>query len=200
MNEKQCPVCTVGTLVEITSTQTIRESYGGMASIALKDYRCDTCESTGDFFDENEALIHDHIEQLKKKAVQNILNDFISNNVSMAAIERALSLPQRTLTKWKNEVSNPSATGLTLLKFIRTFPWLLEVADNDFNFDTAQKIHISNAMKIFVESLKFSSGNLSKGFVTIESAANAISYYQEGADGFKNVGDNEFELITSECF
>ncbi|MCP4353876.1 MAG: NUDIX hydrolase [Desulfobacterales bacterium] len=73
----------------------------------------------------------------------------------MASIERALELPQRTLTKWKNGRTKPSATVITLLKFLRIFPWLLEVAENKFDYSTAQKIHIENAVNKLLASLSF---------------------------------------------
>ena len=121
----------------------------------IKNYHCSTCDSEGDFFNENEGKINDNIEILKGKSTKNILDDFIDNKISMSAIERALSLPQRTLTKWKNGVTNPSAAGLALLKYLRTFPWLLEVAEHNFDYNTAQKIHISSAVQKFLSSVDF---------------------------------------------
>lgn len=155
MIEKICPVCGLGTLVERGIDHVIKESYGGSVTLPIKEYYCDTCESHGDFFDENEDIIETKTEMLKKKAIENILNDFLDNGMSMAAMERALSLPQRTLTKWKNGVSLPTAPGIALMKFLRTFPWLLEVADHDFEYDKAQKIFLNNALNDFVTALNF---------------------------------------------
>lgn len=155
MSEKICPVCGLGQLEEQSVSRVIRESFGGSLTVSIKNYYCGICESDGDFFDENEKVIENEVEALKKNAINNILNDFSKNNISMAAIERALRLPQRTLTKWKKGASRPSASGMTLMKLLRTFPWLLEVADHDFDYNEAQKIYLRNALNKFVNSLSF---------------------------------------------
>ena len=87
----------------------------------------------------------------------------------MSAIERALSLPQRTLTKWKNGVIKPSAAGLALMKYIRTFPWLIEVAENNFEYNIAQKIYISSAIQIFLNSLNFDTKDFSEAGIIATS-------------------------------
>ncbi|MCI5218584.1 MAG: hypothetical protein D3914_05195 [Candidatus Electrothrix sp. LOE2] len=155
MSEKICPVCGLGQLEERSVARVIRESFGGSSTVSIKNYYCGICESDGDFFDENEKVIENEVEALKKNAIKNILNDFSRNNISMAAIERALRLPQRTLTKWKKGAIRPSASGMALMKLLRLFPWLLEVADHDFDYDEAQKTHLRNALNKFVSSLSF---------------------------------------------
>ncbi len=155
MNEKICPVCGLGQLEEKNDFRLIKESFGGSSSVSIKNYYCSVCESDGDFFDENEKILENEVETLKKRAIRNILNDFNANNISMAAIERALRLPQRTLTKWKKGSTLPTASGMSLMKFLRIFPWLLEVADHDFDYNEAQKIHLNNALEKFVGALSF---------------------------------------------
>jgi hypothetical protein len=55
-------------------------------------------------------------------------------------------LPQRTLSKWKNGVTNPSASGTALMKFLWLYPWLLEVAESQYDYAKAQKIYITSAL------------------------------------------------------
>lgn len=64
------------------------------------------------------------------------LND--KTDYSMAAIERVLHLPARTLYRMKSEKEYSSA-AIALLRMIRTFPWLLDVAAKDYDSEVAAK-------------------------------------------------------------
>jgi len=66
---------------------------------------------------------------------------------SYAGIERALQLPQGTLRKWVSGQTKPSKAGIALLQFIDACPWLVDVADENFNFDSAMKIMIVDSLK-----------------------------------------------------
>lgn len=166
MKDKVCPACGADTLTLRKEVQVLKESFGGQKKVPVNEYYCSTCESTGDFFNENEDIIETNLKLLKKQSIRNILNDFSKVKISMSAIERALSLPQRTLTKWKNGDTNPSSTGLALMKYLRIFPWLLEVAENNFDYNSAQKIHIKDAVRMFLNSAKFDSRDFTETGIT----------------------------------
>jgi len=71
---------------------------------------------------------------LRESKVQSAIAmlEYLSNSgVSNAYLERALRLPARTTARWKGGVI--SAASLSLLRLVRTFPWLLDVADADFD-------------------------------------------------------------------
>ena len=190
MNDKTCPVCGANALILRTESQVLKESFGGQKEIKIKNYYCSTCESTGDFFNENEAILNNNINLLKTQSIKNILNDFSENKISMSAIERALSLPQRTLTKWKNGVSTPSSTGLALMKFLRTFPWLLEVAENNFDYNIAQKIHINSAIQKFLNLINFNTHDFSEARI-IATSQSAFLYMEfDKSPNFVNYPDN----------
>jgi len=114
----------------------------------------------GDFFNENEEITEKALSKLNEIYVKEIIEYFNEKNISLAGIERAVGLPQRTLTKWKNNFSSPSAAGVALLKYLRTFPWLLEVAEQKFNYDIAQKIFLEAAFNTFVNSIHFKSSGI----------------------------------------
>ena len=143
MNDKKCPICGIGELEIIPDEIKLSDTFGGELILTVNIYKCTTCESEGDFFNKNEKIIASAYEDLNNKAVHSILESLRTDKIKMAGIERALGLPQRTITKWKNNVSKPSASALAMLKFIRTFPWLLEVADNGFEPQKAQRIAFS---------------------------------------------------------
>lgn len=139
INNIICPACGSHEIIKIETNDFIKEAYSDGESIQLINYTCGDCHSEGDFFNENEEKINRAIVRQNKNAISNILNDFIEQKITLSSIERVLGLPQRTLIKWKNGNNYPSAAGITLLKMIRTFPWLLEVAENQYDYNISQQ-------------------------------------------------------------
>ena len=146
MNKKSCPVCGSEEIIEKKKTISISEPFFGQSNIEVFENVCCSCKSIGDFFNQNESLLEETIKELKQKSVKKILEYFIDKKISMSSIERALEMPQRSLTKWKNNTSKASSAGIALLRFVRLFPWLLEVAENKYDFQVAQKIQINNSI------------------------------------------------------
>ncbi|MDD3538925.1 MAG: hypothetical protein AB7V60_04820 [Candidatus Caldatribacteriota bacterium] len=146
-DKKICPACGSEEIYETKKTIKIKEPFAGEESIVITENICLVCESKGDFFDQNEEIIENTIKRLKQKSVENILKHFIENKRSLSSIERALEIPQRTLAKWKNKISKTSAAGIALLRFIRLFPWLLEVAENKYDPQKAENIMLDNVMQ-----------------------------------------------------
>lgn len=64
--------------------------------------------------------------------VYNIVKKFTEKGMSNPHLERVLDIPQRTIEKEKD---NPSPELVALLRIINLFPWMLEVADNNFDPD-----------------------------------------------------------------
>ena len=156
MTKKICPACGTEDIIERKTPHLINEAFGGGREIDIVEDRCKVCGTVGDFFSQNDALISEAIDQCKSLAVKNILQDFLDRAAtSMSSMERALELPQRTLTKWKNGQTKPSAAGRALLKMLRIFPWLLDVAENKFDYEKGQRIHINEAMRELVSNMSF---------------------------------------------
>lgn len=155
MTERLCPVCGSPDIKEEKVVVALEEPFGGQANVETHEVVCSVCGSRGDFFNENEEIMDNAYKSLKQKSIENILNDFIDHRVSMAGIERALGIPQRTLTKWKNGTSAPTASGLALMRFLRLFPWLLGVAETKYDYNEAQKIHIKAAVNQFLSLVSF---------------------------------------------
>jgi DNA-binding transcriptional regulator YiaG len=177
MSNNICPVCGSKDIKRIINLEAISEPFGGHKNIDIVEVKCNTCESTGDFFNENENIIDEAIRELKQNSIINILNDFSNNKISMSAVERALDLPQRTFAKWKNGNSSPTATGVALMRFIRLFPWLLDVAENKFDYDSAQKIHINAAVQKLLSVVDFHKDDFS-GAGIVATSESAFFYMQ----------------------
>lgn len=111
----------------------------------LSGYECEACNFSGDFLHENKEVLKQAKEELQSQVMIEILEYFTGQHISFAGIERALDLSQRTLTKWKQGKTKPSASAIALCKYLRTYPWLLKVADTGFDAAAAQKIHLEIA-------------------------------------------------------
>jgi len=166
MNTPNCPACGSSNLTKKSYNDFVRESMGDQVLIEKVLYVCNDCNSEGDFFNENEAKIEKALSDLKRNLVVSILDGFSTSKVSFSSIERALDLPQRTLTKWKNGASSPTSSGITLLKYLKLFPWLLEVAENNFEYEISQKIFMGYAFNQMISKLTFYNSELKEAGIT----------------------------------
>jgi len=199
MNKQRCPACGSIDIIDEKKSILTKEPFGGQDNIEIHENICSMCGSRGDFFNQNEPLIEGTIKKLKQKSVENILNYFIDSKMSMSSIERALEMPQRTLTKWKNKTNMPSSAGIALMRFIKLFPWLLEVAENKYDYSEAQKIHINEAIQKLLPEISFCKENIIEagGIVATSGSALLYRYYEK-----KNISNqekvfNEVTLVTS---
>lgn len=150
-----CPLCGHDKIDHEIRTETISDNYSGSVNVSLAYDCCQQCGTDGDFGKQNDKLIRDAIDELKAESIKDILEIFSHGNVNIASMERALELPQRTLAKWKSGASSPTAAGVTLLKFLKIFPWLVDVADCNFDFDEGQRIHIKDAIDQVLPQMHF---------------------------------------------
>ena len=127
MNKELCPVC--GGKLKRSSF----EKLIGDTKVSLVNYICQDCGEEGDFFNENDIKVEKAVQKAQIQETKKILCIFEQQKRSFAGIERALSLPQRTLSKWKTGQTSPSASAVALLKFLNLFPWLIDIADHQFD-------------------------------------------------------------------
>ena len=179
-----CPVCGADGIKKVPSLHDISEPYTSPKTVDIMLYQCDACGSEGDFSGDADYAIEHALEESRLQSVQNIICDFQNKGFSMASIERALELPQRTLTKWNSLRSKPTASGITLLRMIRTFPWLIEVAENGFKYDMAQKIHIQHAVISLLGKTTFLESDYSEAGLVTSSQSMLMYLYFEKEDDF----------------
>jgi hypothetical protein len=130
MMNNSCPVCGSTDLKEKGVTEKIKAPYGPEISFEAIENTCSVCGEEGDFFNKSEDLILSALRESTEVSIDTILNSLNGLEISNAYFERALRLPPRTLARWKNK--KLSASSLALLRMVGTYPWLLEVADRDF--------------------------------------------------------------------
>ena len=199
MNKQRCPACGSIDIIDEKKSILIKEPFGGQNNIEIHENICSLCGSRGDFFNQNETLIDETIKKLKQKSIENILNDFIDSKMSMSSIERALEIPQRTLTKWKNRTNVPSSAGIALMRFIKLFPWLLEVAENKYDYNESQKIHINAAIQKLLPEIDFCKEDFVEagGIVATSGSALFYKYYEKKDVNNQEKIYNEVTLVTN---
>jgi len=114
--------------------------------------KCLVCGESGDFSGANDEQIVKALEIAKKESAV-VMLEYLSNlGIKMSYMERALELPTRTIARWKG--GELSAATLALLRIIRTFPWILEVADAHFDQSVAKYRVIEEAGHMIHDWLK----------------------------------------------
>jgi hypothetical protein len=104
---------------------------------------CAICGQSGDFFRRNTPIIEAAIHSAEKEFVFQTVEWLNNRGISMAYLERALSLPARTVTRWRD--GEFSAAPIALLRLVRTYPWLLGVAEGAFDPGIAAKEVVASA-------------------------------------------------------
>jgi transposase-like protein len=195
----ECPICGSAHLEKKISNEILRGDLGKNTYYKKISYRCLDCESEseGDSSKENTDTISFALDTLKKEYIKSTLDYFIDNKISFSSVERILNLPQRTLTKWKNDVSQPSAAGVALLKFLRVFPWLLNVAEHYYDYDTSQKIFLQSAFNTLLHKISFSEHDTIGMGVFMTNKSNLLYIYTEKNNETLSDANN---LTNASCF
>lgn len=141
-----CPACGSAKVERRETREAIPVPYGPVAAFEAVTYVCETCGTEGDFGAENTASAGAAIKKSDAIAAEGILRWLSERGVSAAHFERALRLPMRTSARWKS--GEVSAAGLALLRLVRTYPWLLQVADASFEQHVANRAVIEQAARL----------------------------------------------------
>lgn len=137
-NGIQCPICgstEVSIIHEVSQGQL---TLGPTFEYTSNLHKCATCGEQGDFTGENDTVYLESLKAAQKELQKSLIEDLGNLGFTMAYIERALELPQRTLARWKN--GDHSAANLALLRILRSMPWIVDVADHRFDQSCPNKI------------------------------------------------------------
>ena len=150
-NINSCPVCGATNITTENKKISIKCPFGPEETkIIGTTYKCGTCESVFGDDTENDKKIENVLDICRRKSIGTMLNVLQDNGYSLAAIERALELPQRTISRWKSS-TDLSSMGVALLRIISTFPWILQVAENKYKPAFAKRIYLNNAIPELLE-------------------------------------------------
>lgn len=147
----QCPACGSDTVTTSRREATVPIPFGDPARFEETVNACLACGVEGDFLNQNDAVAAEAVKRAISNSARVIIDQLAARGVSMAHFERALRLPQRTLARWKT--GETSHHAVALLRLVRTYPWLLDVADQSFDEGVAVQALIAEAGKALAEVL-----------------------------------------------
>jgi len=150
MADIQCPACGSHDLETSESSQSYSAPFGGTKVYRVRLNTCRTCGESGDFAGANGPIVKAAIEEADRQSIEKVLEWLNQAGITAAYLERALSLPARTAARWK--AGGSSASGLALLRLVRAFPWLLEVAAAKFAEPIAKRAVIAAAASAIEEA------------------------------------------------
>lgn len=137
MNEVTCLVCGSGLLERHVEQETLKMPYAPLAEYPVEFQTCLVCGETTSVGTLNDERREAAMASALRLSVSGMLDWLSEQGYSMASMERLLGLSPRTMARWKNGEISAAATAM--LRFIRTYPWLLEVADGGFDPSLAKE-------------------------------------------------------------
>jgi hypothetical protein len=138
-----CAVCGSENVTITEHAETHDIPYGEPVVIKTVIHVCKDCGAEIDATQDTARLTA--LVEAQKTAIDRMLGFLSESGYTLSNIERALGLPQRTLSRWKGG-QDPSAAGLALLRIIRTYPWVIKVADEKFNSSIASAVLAQQAV------------------------------------------------------
>ena len=142
---QKCPWCGSEEVDTKVEKEQVSAAYGPSIEVESTVNACRTCGEEGDFWNANEAALVKAKEDSTKASIPHMLDMLGEHQCSMAYIERSLALPARTLGHWK--ANGTTAGSVSLLRLVATFPWLLEIADHQFDASYVRGVLVREAGK-----------------------------------------------------
>lgn len=143
---KTCPYCKMK-MDEKPISFSARIGYGEK-TVNLSNFVCPQCGyEEGDSRNNNKQIANATKEALNNCA-NKVLVD-IKNKKRFSDIERKFYLPFKTMSKWLNGETIPSAAAVELLRIIHAYPWLENAAEVGFETPEAQEIPRQYYIELF---------------------------------------------------
>lgn len=133
-----CPVCGSPDVTCGVGSRTIDVPFVGSRTITIHVDRCLKCGESGDFFNLNDALIEAELHSADRSFINQTVQWMVDQKISFPYLERVLSLPFGSINRWLR--GDFPKDVITILRFVRTYPWLLHLAEENFNADVAQAL------------------------------------------------------------
>lgn len=201
----ECPVCGSSQVDVLAGQSTIQAPYGPHVAYADNVWHCKTCGTDVDHsrvFENSDKLA---LEKSVTESIEKMIASLGDEGFTLAYMERALSLPQRTISRWKTN-GDLSKIGITLLRVIRTYPWILKVAENKFDTTISKRILVENGVKEFLHYFSPSApvslnqiGILKDVVSTNSEGPTNFTFWAKGMiDSTNKVSNNEGVFISTQ--
>ena len=140
MKQNTCPLCGSKELKRFEKQSSGKITLGEEFSFKEVYFKCSACHEAFDLFYETDKNYRKAEKKAQKKFVEKTITELSKNITSMSFFERVFELPIRTLSRWKS--GDFSFTSLALLRIVKTYPEIIEVAEHKFKRDFAKDIII----------------------------------------------------------
>jgi hypothetical protein len=151
-----CVVCGSQNAEQKENNKTMPVPYSPAgATYKQKVVCCADCGAEIDGTEDEE--IKAALDTARQESITAMLGYFKSEGYSLAEIERSLDLPQRTISRWKGN-GELSSVGMALLRIIRTYPWIMDVAEHKYEQYYACETLIVNAVQVMTSLASYRLG------------------------------------------
>ncbi len=151
-----CPECDSDKIRVDWETDQISLPGGDKFDYEKEIHICENCGERGVFsrsiIKENHERYLAALQENNNRSLESITDYLSQHNLKMAFVERSLRLPQRTVSRWKSK--GVSASGMALMRIIKTFPWILCVAEKDFDERFSKEELVRQAFPIIQETIR----------------------------------------------
>jgi hypothetical protein len=131
-NEKwKCPICGAENSGVETVTQTLTMPYVPKKDVEIFVWTCTSCKQSGDFLNRNDDIIEAALSSMEDVFVKDTIDFLKTRGYSMPSLDRILSLPQGTINSYY--FGDFDKEVVALFRILKTFPWMLSVADGNFS-------------------------------------------------------------------
>ena len=144
MNKVICPACGSSHLKQTESVQSMQLTLAPEFEVITHNYLCETCGEEGDFSLQNDNQIGVAVKEAQKVFVKHTLSE-LEDVMPLVRIERALEIPFRTMNRWKS--GDFSAPSIALLRILKTYPWIINVAEDRFSKESSTKYLYSAGLR-----------------------------------------------------
>jgi hypothetical protein len=193
-----CDICGSDQIEIVRKITSLKVPFGPDATYEKVISSCKNCREEMDITNDDDRI--KAIALSEKNSLVAVINFIVSQGYSLADVERALDLPTRTISRWKSG-QEPSAAGLTLLRFIRLFPWLIQVAENNYDETFSRSILLHEAVSEFFKIQRYISDDSDKSSIYLDVMQNdsGCQFVAVGSSSIPatkntgNIGNMEFK-------
>jgi len=164
-----CPACGSSDVTESHSTEFRQLTLGPEFEVNFSNFHCNVCGEEGDFALKNDTAVSCAVKEAQKVFIKHTLTEFDAV-VPLVRIERALELPFRTLNRWKS--GDFSSASIALLRILKTYPWIIDVADHKFSKASSKMNLLQAAAECLSSTLTESNLNMN---ISLENQPSAVT-------------------------
>lgn len=197
MEKNSCPFCGSENVESKKENRSGKMPDGTSFQYQSDLLSCVDCGTVIDHDGKGEQAYLAAYEVAKKESLEKICRGLADQGLSMAYVERAFHLPQRTIARWKSQ--GCSASGFALMSLVGLLPWLAKVADQNYDRAFASKEVVTQAGGLLLAVVGAKECTASVEVFTSEKTMGIVAAIHQKDSGYQVIrGDTQpVNVITS---